>query len=145
MGSLGITNDYPVKSAAVLEGLKHGVSTHCTAKIGMLQVAKHNMPTTMVEKLTRSKWVAELQQCGKIMGGFQEGELSKEYFPNDVHISPIGAVVQRTKTRPIFNLSFPKHGDSVNEHVEAEWKTVSYIKFVELVSLICGFGRYSWI
>ena len=125
----------------VISGLTNGF------KIG-IQPDKHidsstkNLPTDTTKKDSISNWLYRGLSQGFVTGPFTEAPY------DDAIISPMGAVVQKNKVRPIFHLSAPKKTKtSVNDALYASVKTVSYIKLAEVASWIhsLGVNSYVWV
>lgn len=121
-----------------LEGLKNGF------KIGLIgphpKVNCRNLPTTPEKKVALNTWIHRGLSEGFVIGPFKTPP-----YPDTV-ISPIGAVVQKNKIRPIFHLSAPtKQKTSVNDSLDPLIKTVTYITFINIVKFINNLGKGSLI
>ncbi len=133
---------FPDQSIAswILDGLKNVFRVGLTGP--QPKVKSRNLPTTSEEKLAVSRWVLRGLNQGYTIGPFQ-----KPPFPNAV-ISPVGAVQQTNKIRPIFHLSAPKRSKtSVNDSIHPSLRTVSYIKFIQIVRFANQLGTqgYLWV
>ena len=91
------------------------------------------MPTNNEQLLKQLDWCIKGVKQGFLKGPFHYTDSST----HDIILSPFGAVTQKTKIRPIINLSSPKLGKntSVNETILDEAKSVSYVTLTEIVEL----------
>lgn len=89
-------------------------------------------------------WVEKGLRKGYLLGPFSDKDL-----PDGTVHSPFAAVTQKNKIRPIINMSSPKFGKklSVNDTIPDKHKTVSYIKFKEIVNKFhaCGSSAHGWV
>ena len=103
-----------------------------------------NLPTTPAQKEKISRKLVEGVQKGCMLGPF-----TKEQVPiADLHCSPLGAIPKGTDgIRPIFHLSYPRSGVSINSEISDANKTVVYTSFRDVVKLVLRIGRngYLWI
>ena len=101
-----------------------------------------NLPTDAVKKDAISTWLNRGLSEGFVIGPFKAPPYK------DAIISPLGAVVQKNKVRPIFHLSAPtKTKTSVNDALYKSVKTVTYIKLAEVAKWIhsLGINSYVWV
>ena len=125
----------------ILNGIKHGFDIGLTS--GTPSGNHRNMPTTDSQKIAMLEWIKKGVKQGYICGPFPKIDSEQR----DLILSPFGAVTQKSKIRPIINLSSPKKGKnkSVNSCVAPKMKSVSYITLKEIVALFHSLGKGSYI
>ena len=102
------------------------------------------IPLANDEKHAITQWILKGVTRGYIAGPFDPSH----EFGFNLHLSPLFVVRQPNKLRPVAHLSYSKNGTvSVNELVREAEKSVQYINFRELVTLIhaAGEGAYLFI
>ena len=64
--------------------------------------------------------------------------------PREVHLSPMSIIPKKNKWRLIVDLSSPK-GDSINDGIDQERSSLSYISINHLSTLVVSEGRNSFM
>ena len=121
---------HPEKSKYLVEGFRHGFSLKYQRKLDSKQLAP-NLKIRVGSPVELWNKVMKEVGSGRYAGPFETPPF--EYFIQ----SPIGLVPkdQGRKTRLIFHLSYPREGNSVNSGIPAEYCTVKYPDFEDVVKL----------
>ena len=140
----------PAAFTFILEGVTHGFSVF--ASDSDLVSNKRNLPTTRSDKIKITKWLMKAVETGWLLGPFTDAQLSAIPSLRDLHISPMGCVLQPKEGDPhnrriITHMSAPRSGGSINASISDEHKYVEYIQLREICKMFheAGDSAFLWV
>ena len=123
----------------ILEGIQHGFRIGYDYTAHTCTSATSNLPSAKDHPEIITEYIATEVAKGRILGPFPTHSIP------DVQVSRIGVIPKKSKPgkwRLIMDLSFP-HGKSVNDGIDADMASLSYIKVEKVATRAAQMGQGS--